>query len=891
MLDLNTIRRLGYFYIGFRPQCCFFEVFFMLRKLIFIVLPVMPLFSSYSVETRHQASVCILLVLTIVCMWFHFEYQPYDFRSNGLHNAIEKWMLFAAFITVATQAFITATDPADAFTSSNTISSIDRIRIRNAGAFYLVLGAHLWYMFLSVWVLVRQYLCDVTFVRNLVDRLPGNFFAVQQVRFIKGGINTSEMSTRSAHMLAEICGDVCDAYLKNSKFFNFQNYSTLLQHVCTTAGYWEQLHDFYGQWGAYEKHQLCQGLFFDEQQTKLWEIEDELRLVTDMFVEMDKDGAFGEYGPGLSDLQNAIIDMRTNYNNYRDLETSVTNLYRSYLRTIHDVVVACHGFESIRKLHGADEDYPAAIDYAVRHNAMVARQFRTFEKGQKKIRLARHSVVEGAASRKTETRGQGQKAEVSQKVKDLEEVKHSIARHRGIEDEMLVAFQKQMQDQDVLRAKMEENYLETTQTEIDAEKREIEYEENQIMSFGGDALAKDAVLASHYRQLKKELNALQRENMSVAAQLIAFWIKSHQDEEYQVAQEPTDGSLIVHIGGAHFLREGEKVSVRDRALVKHIVAVRIVGRQIHQAGTRFTTPPVKDLDNPVWDYTGYLHGYVEREALELQVRDINEYRLVASATLDWHAFCPHGFAGDITLRSHTKDDHEVKSGPQPVMYIRISFFSESLMSPLGGPHKDPASAPPLPDGVLESLEGTENIQDKEDMLAFSDTRRAADAGETAEEAQERAMGRAWNFQQEIDAYEKEIELLTGELEALLCPQELALGQQLKVLSSQPVGGPTSVDGSILKVGQPIAGVAAARAAAAQPRRKSCEVQTGLSEEQEEANLAELRAEVLNLKFEHQQGKLKIHEMSEKIQRLHAELELLDERSSDSSELTSRESSR
>merc|ERR1719487_2241544 len=280
-------------------------------------------------------------------------------------------------------------------------------------------------------------------------------------------------------------------------------------------------------------------------------------------------------------------------------------------------MLACKNFQDIKGLTTREEDMVIAVEHAIQQGARIAQRFR--KSTDKKVTKRLKSKAQGQDMTEEEMFAQQAEASLSQSVA----VWH---RKSGFDDRRA----EEAAELEEMKLREEQQKADDALTAAAGEKHKM------YVRGGGTPLSEDRVLSSHLRRLTRQKAEVQRENERIAHQLYEF-VNAYHSDDYK-EEKILGGTLEIHIGGAHFVRDPDVMTIQERSLVKHHCSCMIVGRGLADFKTRMSTPPQKEISHPVWDFDGELKDFHDGESIQFQIRDLNGYQLIAYKELKSNIF-------------------------------------------------------------------------------------------------------------------------------------------------------------------------------------------------------------------------------------------------------------
>merc|ERR1719353_428525 len=111
----KTINTLGFLYSGFEPQHYYFEAVFMLRKVLYQLVILIPPLAASKMEDDKLIKCMSMLVLAVIFLAIHMTCEPYDNRAYFTLDRIEGAALWAVLVTLLVQTWLYISDKAFAF--------------------------------------------------------------------------------------------------------------------------------------------------------------------------------------------------------------------------------------------------------------------------------------------------------------------------------------------------------------------------------------------------------------------------------------------------------------------------------------------------------------------------------------------------------------------------------------------------------------------------------------------------------------------------------------------------------------------------------------------------------------------------------------------------------
>lgn len=161
----KTVDTLGFLYSGFEPQYYYFEAVFMIRKVLYqLIILIPPLAASADLDDRLIKCVSMLM-LAVFFLAVHMKFEPYDNRSYFTLDRIEGASLWAILVTLLVQSWLYVSDDAYAFNVSENGDAGVTLRnkdIRDTICITIVAYFHARFFVLVVFLMFRPFLLSVT---------------------------------------------------------------------------------------------------------------------------------------------------------------------------------------------------------------------------------------------------------------------------------------------------------------------------------------------------------------------------------------------------------------------------------------------------------------------------------------------------------------------------------------------------------------------------------------------------------------------------------------------------------------------------------------------------------------------------------------------------------
>merc|ERR1719491_302703 len=206
MNESLTMKTVGFYYVGFRQECYFFEVLYMLRGVFFQCILGGPMMVTPEVPVgehqKYSGAAITMGLLTIIFIFIHYLMVPYDNRAHNALNRMEASMLWALLTTSLGQALIQTLDTTEAFANSEGARYA-----RNTIVCIVVIEMHLKFIYEIVRSLYFSFTNHDEHEAPLVIRAEG--------------VETRKLSPGSKRLFARIITDVAKLQLRLGEAINF----------------------------------------------------------------------------------------------------------------------------------------------------------------------------------------------------------------------------------------------------------------------------------------------------------------------------------------------------------------------------------------------------------------------------------------------------------------------------------------------------------------------------------------------------------------------------------------------------------------------------------------------------------------------------------------------
>eukprot|EP00930_Biecheleria_cincta_P039673 TRINITY_DN27253_c0_g1_i1.p1 TRINITY_DN27253_c0_g1~~TRINITY_DN27253_c0_g1_i1.p1 ORF type:complete len:1556 (+),score=270.66 TRINITY_DN27253_c0_g1_i1:597-4670(+) len=198
--ETSVARMFGFLYSGFEPRYYYFESFYMIRKLLFQIIPVAGWFKGKDADSTGRLQNSGAALLASIGFTFHLAFTPYDNRGYFILDSIEQASLQAVIITAFVQLW--ALDTQDALEDWDpTYKSISSTFLS-----LVVIWAHLRFWLMATWGIVRK------LVRGLWGLYTSRFQHLQSgwLKVCPNGLIMESMGTREELLLTTMFQELVD---------------------------------------------------------------------------------------------------------------------------------------------------------------------------------------------------------------------------------------------------------------------------------------------------------------------------------------------------------------------------------------------------------------------------------------------------------------------------------------------------------------------------------------------------------------------------------------------------------------------------------------------------------------------------------------------------------
>jgi len=207
----SVARMLGFLSAGFEPRYYYFESFYMIRKLLFQIIPVAGWLKGRDANATGRLQNGAAAFLAAISCSFHLAFTPYDNRGYFILDRIEQASLQAVIITAFVQLW--ALDTEDALEEYDpTYKTLSSVVLS-----LIVIWTHLRFWFMVSWGVVRK------FVRGLWDAYTVRFQHLQKgwLKVCPNGLIMESMGPSEELLLTTMFQELVDFQILNTQKIDF----------------------------------------------------------------------------------------------------------------------------------------------------------------------------------------------------------------------------------------------------------------------------------------------------------------------------------------------------------------------------------------------------------------------------------------------------------------------------------------------------------------------------------------------------------------------------------------------------------------------------------------------------------------------------------------------
>lgn len=223
---LKIVRTWGFLYNGFHPKCYYFEIWYMYRKVLYVVIllidPLQP-----AVPPAYGAAVMWMIGIGLIAMQINHTYRPYDLRRYKFLQRIEDALHWAVLVTLGAQYMLWTMDTIFKVPSS----------IRNKGCFGVaLLGNVIFLLFVLMGIAFIWIERSGWWQRNYES----------YVMITKTGIDFQIQNSMGVTLIERTFRELSLAELEVESTFRYSRLSEMLQRCLITALYWQRMGALHG---------------------------------------------------------------------------------------------------------------------------------------------------------------------------------------------------------------------------------------------------------------------------------------------------------------------------------------------------------------------------------------------------------------------------------------------------------------------------------------------------------------------------------------------------------------------------------------------------------------------------------------------------------------------
>lgn len=231
--ERKTINVLGFLYSGFEPQYYYFEVVFMLRKVLYQVVVLLPGLATQDEETNKLIHSMALLVLAVIFLGVHLICEPFDNRSYFALDKIEHASLWAMLVTMLVQTWLLMSN--ESFIFSQEKGTQQARDIRDFLCTAVVVFFHLRFFCVTIYMLTRRNLSEL-----LRREATGNVPAILDygdVIIKADGLELTQLSYQARKGFLIMFGELAQMLSETEDSVSCVEFFASIQYMCVDALY------------------------------------------------------------------------------------------------------------------------------------------------------------------------------------------------------------------------------------------------------------------------------------------------------------------------------------------------------------------------------------------------------------------------------------------------------------------------------------------------------------------------------------------------------------------------------------------------------------------------------------------------------------------------------
>eukprot|EP00929_Paragymnodinium_shiwhaense_P059751 TRINITY_DN29902_c0_g1_i1.p1 TRINITY_DN29902_c0_g1~~TRINITY_DN29902_c0_g1_i1.p1 ORF type:complete len:1454 (-),score=266.92 TRINITY_DN29902_c0_g1_i1:647-5008(-) len=217
--DAAVLRKIGFLCSGFNRRGYYFEVVFMVRSVIFLIVGAMPGMSSADPTSDSAIRTSLLFLLTSFFLALHFLIMPFDRSGYFQLEKVEGAALIALFGTslIQTYVFVTMRD--------NLIARFE-LRLQLASAVAVML--HLRFLWFACWGLVRNTIREQSRLAILDHGC---------IEVTKDGLRVVNLSYKARGLMHYIFVELVQRHVHRGAILSYEGLVAALQRAAVQAYY------------------------------------------------------------------------------------------------------------------------------------------------------------------------------------------------------------------------------------------------------------------------------------------------------------------------------------------------------------------------------------------------------------------------------------------------------------------------------------------------------------------------------------------------------------------------------------------------------------------------------------------------------------------------------